>query len=306
MIALKTIGITLLLAFMNMFPSPGLGKIMAQETNDTTSSPAVPSFTQPAPNLRWYTMFTNIPGDWARVGETTIHTGALPAMAGITALTAALLSTDRQTWTLSRTWYGSNAITRRLSDFFVYFGDGRSLFTVSAVFGAYGLSCGDQRALRTGSQLVEVILSGGLAVQLLKHITGRERPSDASVPTGRWRFLPNQMEYMKHVPRYDAFPSGHIESAVATVTVVAENYPEWKWVRPVGYSACVLLAIGLVNNGIHWYSDYPLGISLGYTFGMIVSHPESENPKSPEDAQRLVVAPLIVPNGIGISLVWRY
>jgi hypothetical protein len=29
----------------------------------------------------------------------------------------------------------------------------------------------------------------------------------------------------------------------------------------------------LVATSIHWWSDIPLGIAIGYSFGMIASHP---------------------------------
>jgi len=56
--------------------------------------------------------------------------------------------------------------------------------------------------------------------------------------------------------------------------VIGENYPEIKWIKPLGYTLTGLLGISMVNTGIHWYSDYPLAIVLGYAFGMIAAHPE--------------------------------
>src|SRR5664279_4126820 len=47
---------------------------------------------------------------------------------------------------------------------------------LAAAFAAYGFIAGDNRALRTGSQIVETILASGTVVQVLKHITGRESP----------------------------------------------------------------------------------------------------------------------------------
>ena len=114
-------------------------------------------------------------------------------------------------------------------------------------------------------------------------------------PGGRWDLFPNQIDYAKHVPHYDAYPSGHVTTLLATVTVVIENYPEWWWARPVGYAAVAGLAISMGNTGIHWYSDY--------SFGMIAAHPlelgglEGESkPGRPE----LSVAPLIEPSKAGI------
>jgi hypothetical protein len=53
-----------------------------------------------------------------------------------------------------------------------------------------------------------------------------------------------------HVPSYDAFPSGHVTTALVTVIVIAENYSDIKWFKPVGYSITGLLAISMVNKEI--------------------------------------------------------
>jgi membrane-associated PAP2 superfamily phosphatase len=184
----------------------------------------------------------------------------------------------------------------------VFLGDGRPQFGVAAAFGLWGVAASDHRALTTASQTVEVILACGTVVQVLKHITGRQSPFVSSRPGGVWDFFPNQIEYHKHVPRFDAYPSGHIATTLATVTVIAENYPEWWWVRPVGYAVTAALGISMVNTGIHWYSDYPLGLFLGYSFGMIVSHPENVSVGHPFEG--LSIAPLVLPSGGGVSLVY--
>ena len=56
---------------------------------------------------------------------------------------------------------------------------------------------------------------------------------------------------------------------MATVTVIAENYPEYHFIRPVGYGLMGVLGYAMLNNGVHWASDYPLGIALGYGFAKI-------------------------------------
>jgi membrane-associated phospholipid phosphatase len=123
--------------------------------------------------------------------------------------------------------------------------------------------------------VTEVILAAGTVVQILKHSTGRESPFVATKPTGRWDFFPNQIEYHKKIPHYDAYPSGHVCTALATLTVIMENYPEATWLPYVGYPAVTWLAISMVGQGIHWVSDYPVSVAIGFGFGQIVSHKKS-------------------------------
>ena len=89
------------------------------------------------------------------------------------------------------------------------------------------------------------------------------------VPAGDWHPFPNPGKYQKSVSNYDAFPSGHLATAMATITILAGNYPDNKYIKPVGYSLMGLLGYAMLNNGVHWISDYPLAIAIGYTCGKI-------------------------------------
>jgi hypothetical protein len=129
----------------------------------------------------------------------------------------------------------------------------------------------DNRALRTASQLTESFIALGLTTQLLKYSTGRENPSDATQTGGRWQPFPSWSNFQNHKPTYDAFPSGHLATFVSTVTIIGENYPEIRWIRPVGYALTGLIGLSMINNGVHWAGDLPLGIALGYGFGKFIT-----------------------------------
>lgn len=255
---------------------------------------------------QWHSMFTNIPGDWSRYARSTFQVRSIPAIVGMTALTAMLVATDDETYRLSDRLYKGSSFAKETSDFFEYLGDGRPQFSLAAGFAVYGLAVGDRRAVRTASQVVEAIFACGIVVQVIKHTTGRESPLVSTAPGGIWILFPNQIEYHKHVPHFDAYPSGHIATALATVTVVAENYPEWTWVRPVGYTIVGLIGVAMANTGIHWYSDYPLGLALGYSFGMLAAHPEGFESVSSSNSPSVSVAPLLTGQGTGVSLTINF
>ena len=73
----------------------------------------------------------------------------------------------------------------------------------------------------------------------------------------------------------------------------------------MGYTLVGLLAVAMGNTGIHWYSDYPLGLALGYSFGMLVAHPQGPGPRESEDRVRtkLSFAPMINQAGGGVRVV---
>ena len=156
-----------------------------------------------------------------------------------------------------------------LNSTFYYIGDGWTHLTIATSFWVYGGVKKDNRALQTSSQLGEAIFSTGLVVQALKRLTGRQSPYVATKDRGEWHLFPSYNRYQNFVPNYDAYPTGHLATAMATITVIADNYPEYRFIRPVGYSLMGLLGYSMLNNGVHWASDYPIGIALGYAFGKI-------------------------------------
>jgi hypothetical protein len=219
-----------------------------------------------------FDMITNLPVDWRDWAVNTFQLKYWPEFSMVAVSTAALIIYDNQLWKPFEKAYNTNDNFQYVSNLFVDVGDGRFQFGLAVIFGGYGFIADDQRAIRTASQVCEVILASGGVVQLLKHVTGRESPIDITYnPTGRWDWLPNQIQYFDHTSHYDAFPSGHLATALATLTVIANNYPEQKWIDPVGYVVCAGLSAGLVAQSVHWWSDFPLAIALGVGFGDIVA-----------------------------------
>ncbi len=253
---------------------------------------------------KWYSMVTNLPGDLTRFATTSFQIDKLPLSAGIAGLTVGLMTVDNRLWRNERSLYIRSSAFRSFTDDLVWAGDGRVEFGVAGVFAAYGLALDDSRAIRTGSEVAEAILASGIVDQLLKHISGRQRPQAATEPGGDWTFVPGQLSYLRHEPQYDAFPSGHITSATALLVVIGENYPELTWFKPASYVMMGAIAMSLDAYGYHWWSDIPLGIFLGYSFGEIASHPFSLNlgHGTSGESPRLLFQPVMIPEGLGMGL----
>lgn len=151
---------------------------------------------------------------------------------------------------------------------FMYFiGDGLTPLFISTGMLTYGWSVGDGRAVSAAAQVLEAISLTGLFIITLKMSTGRESPFRATVPGGRWRGFPGLRTYLLDMSAYDAYPSGHIATVMAWLRILGENFPEKRWIYPTGYVAMGLLMFAMLNNGVHWLSDYPLGIAIGYVAG---------------------------------------
>jgi hypothetical protein len=156
-----------------------------------------------------------------------------------------------------------------LNTFIYQIGEGLPSLLLGAGLAIYGNVKNDYRARSTASQMVQTFVVMGVTTQLLKRVFGRESPYVATQDGGTWRPFPNWGTYQNNVPRYDAFPSGHMATLMATMVVLSDNYPEKRWIKPIGYSVMSLVGLAMMNNGVHWASDYPLAIGLGYVVGKV-------------------------------------
>lgn len=186
-----------------------------------------------------------------------------------------------------------------------FLGDGWISLGLCAYFETYGLIKDDWRALTTGHQLVEGLLVTGLTTQIIKRATGRETPSAATAPRGVWRGFPSFGEFQSHRTRYDAFPSGHLATGMMAITVMSDNYPEKKLIKPIGYVLLGALSFQMVNNSVHWASDYPLGLGIGYMVGKAITANSGHRAKKTASALRFY--PSMIPGRpLGLNLAYRF
>lgn len=252
-------------------------------------------------------MFTNVPSDYYHLLKNTFSLKKIPDLFAVSLLTSSLLLIDQSGWKFQRSLFNKVKFDRDLSGIAIGMGNGKYQFMTSALFASAGIIFHDERALKTGSNIAEAVLSTGLLVQVLKRITGRESPYASSEAGGDWLFMPSIKEYQKNQPKYYSFPSGHLSTATAVVTVIANNYPDLKWIKPVGYSLLGILSLSLVNEGMHWYSDFPLAFLLGYSLGNIIS-PVENNIRQPSEQSgtHLYVSPSYVNNRISLNAVFSF
>lgn len=269
------------------------------------------------------------PGDWWAFAKKSVAKESLPWLGAIGASTYILVRYDQKIYDNTRRFGKHMRISTRdktrpylkisgvpilrgptdAGSAMYFLGDGWINIGLFGYFELSGWLKDDWRALKTGHQLMEGLLVTGFTTQVMKRITGRETPLAAHSPRGVWRPFVGFEEFQAHRTRYDAFPSGHLATGVMTVTVIAGNYPEKKLVKPVGYTLLGLLSFQMVNNGVHWISDYPLGIAVGYTIGKVITDRQRERVRGTAAAARpsLNLGLLPLPDGsVGPSLTYRF
>lgn len=239
------------------------------------------------PKPKPFSFITKIPATYAVAAKNVFRKQNLKPFAVITATTAVLLLVDQDFANkvhqasdyigLDRERKYGKSITivgldlydtpKNLNTWIYSVGEGIPPLLIAGGLWGFGLAKKDNRAISTASQIVQATTAAGFMTQFIKRTTGRESPFRATQPGGKWRPFPKPSTYQKNVSMYDAFSSGHMGTMVTTYVVITENYPEKKWIKPVGISIMSLVGLAMVNNDVHWASDYPLAIGLGYAFG---------------------------------------
>ena len=242
---------------------------------------------------RPFEFVTNVPSDLGKFGKAVVAKENLPKIAILLGATAVLVAYDQQLLDAAKQFgryihldperkftraisfnIGNFAVPvldvpQNLNSAFYFIGEGWPSILVAGSFYGYGMFTNDYRARQTSSQLAEMFFTLAITTQVLKRMTGRQSPFNATKPGGEWHPFTKPSTYQADVSNYDAMPSGHLATIMATVTILAGNYPSNKLIKPIGYSVMGLLGYAMMNNGVHWAGDYPIAIAIGYTCGKI-------------------------------------
>lgn len=235
----------------------------------------------------------NVPSDFGRFFSVSFRKKNLPKIGALVGGTALLIAFDQQILDATQQFgrylnidperKSKNVLALKMGGFKVplldlpqnlnssiyFLGEGWPSIVIAGSFYGYGAIAKDYRALQTSSQLAEMFITLAVTTQFIKRITGRESPFQATERGGKWSPFPNPAYYQKNVSKLDAFPSGHLATVMATVTIISGNYPDNQYIKPVGYTIMGLVGFSMLNNGVHWISDYPLALAIGYTYGKI-------------------------------------
>ncbi len=188
-----------------------------------------------------------------------------------------------------------------------FLGDGWMHFGISAGFLLNGQFNDNVRAYNTGLRIAHGMATSTIFSQILKRAFGRQSPYVKTEPFGKWSPFPSIPEYQAHTANYDAMPSGHVMTATLTFTIINEAYPEYSnYVVPLAVTWVTALGFQMVNNGVHWASDYPLGIAMGYVFGKASA--QMGKPKSADDTSTTswMLLPITTPESQGVAWLYQY
>ncbi len=261
--------------------------------------------------LQFRQVFTEIPSTSILTLKRSFSKESLPYWGAIIGSTALLYHYDEEIYAdlqkRGRNWrIGNDDNTKPLVTFngqeiirlpsdtgsaLYFLGDGWLHVGIGGAFLGTGKFTDNTRAYNTGVMLWHGILVSTIFNQTLKRSFGRESPEVSTEKRGRWKPFPGFNEYNTKTASYDAMPSGHVMTATLTFTIISEQYPEYNHiVYPLAGVWVSALMFEMVNNGVHWASDYPLGIAMGYVVGKAATRmgKKETDPQKPDTTWHLV------------------
>ncbi len=94
------------------------------------------------------------------------------------------------------------------------------------------------------------------------------------------------------------------------------NYHEHKWIWPVSVATMGVLGFTMVNNGVHWASDYPLALAIGGVVGKTVAargrtvvpmpgRPSGDGVRAADRSRSgFGFTPIVGPGVLGVRATW--
>jgi membrane-associated phospholipid phosphatase len=189
----------------------------------------------------------------------------LPLIA-VTAGTTFLIAGDEAIRDGFHSYADRHAWVGDLSPVITQFGGLAGFATAGAFYGA-GLLFRDERAKETGYLAGSAILQAMLVDNVLKVLTGRQRPY---VADGEDRWGGPAAFFKGSGGDNAAFPSGHSATAFALATVVSMEYGRQAWVPVVAYTLAAGVGLSRMALDRHWSSDVFVGAIVGHFIGRLV------------------------------------
>ena len=177
-------------------------------------------------------------------------------------------------------------------------GDGKILLGCMGCFYMGGLVFRDQKARQTAGLCLQTFIHCGIVVQVMKHLTGRQRPR-AEDGVDSWH---GPFEFYKRYEEgkydyYSAFPSGHAIVVWGTATVIAEQYRRPFYIPVICYSLAAVSALSRVTQRAHWMSDAVFGSALGFAIGRFVVRRRGGSAR---------IIPEVTLEGITVAVEYRF
>lgn len=225
--------------------------------------------------------FSYFPGDHAAIYTSLgrVDFGDLLVLGGLGAITWLMIKNDEGIYKNIKEFQANNPLVDRWSPFFSELCQGWSWLAALAFLPAGWIS-GSKYTVDTGVLAIQAMLHSFVVIQLVKHLTGRQRPS---WDHGRDEWFGPSAFFKRYEEgqwaRYDAFASGHTITIWSLATVVASRHGKGILLPALCYSVAGLAGMATITEDLHWISDVFIAAVAGYAIGRLVlsRHRERNN-----------------------------
>jgi membrane-associated phospholipid phosphatase len=232
-------------------------------------------------------------------------------------ITAFLINNDGDIDNWARTQKQKHNWINKLSPVITEFGGSYGIYSVGAI-GIISVAYNNKKGVETSLLATQAMITSGVWVQIIKQVTGRERPiasySNSKEEGGQWygpfAQYDQDLAIKKPGSSFDAFASGHTATAFSIATVFASQYNNTPVIPIISYSAATLIGVSRLTEHAHWASDIFVGALLGYLCGKQVvkhfnkTHPSDNTSMLPKQKTKTELSLIQNGNQIGVSLKW--
>lgn len=162
-----------------------------------------------------------------------------------------LMAADRPAWKLFDTDLSLPAASRdQIGSQISHLGEGQNLILLSALPMLVDGKHGRQATTRA----VKALITSAIAVQGLKFLVGEERPTQSG----------GHIVFAGPGSGHSSFPSGHAAASFAVATVMAHEYPKYRYLF---WALAAAVALSRIQAGAHFPADVWAGAGLGIYMG---------------------------------------
>jgi hypothetical protein len=214
------------------------------------------------------------------------------------ATTGFLIGYDRPVYAEINDWEERHPFIQSTSPYITFLGDEKFVTGLFSIFYISGEVFQDDKAKETAILGFQTLFHTGLAAQVVKHISGRQRPLMSGGMEDIWhgpkgafvRYQENE-----NIRTYNSFFSGHSTVAWGMAAVIAGQYKEVKAVPYISYGLATLVSLSRVTEDVHWPSDILIGAFLGYQIGRYMVR---------NGCGRVRICPKPSPEGMEVSFIY--
>jgi membrane-associated phospholipid phosphatase len=190
------------------------------------------------------------------------------------AITASLIVVDGEIDDWAKVQKQKHNWINKSSPIVTELGGNYGLYSIGAL-GLISAVSNNQKGVQTSLLASQAVLTSGVWMQIIKHLTGRERPfadyANSKSEAGRWHgpFVQYDQDspFHQNPSSFDSFASGHTATAFSIATVFATRYKNIKAIPIISYSLASLVGITRLTEHEHWASDVFVGAVFGYLCG---------------------------------------